>query len=731
MSSVSIPRPMRGSGDSPREGPVRSPPSFSQWFPAFLRQELKPYPGRYVLTLRYVLAATLTMLIIMTFRIPGAATGGFYSLLLSRDAPTATLKGAAGTVVSFAVALVFVLSGTMLFIDYPLTHFLWVVGSLFVGFYAIAVMSNYAAASAFAILIALGVPAWDAPGPTAAIVVSNLWIAGAVAVALFSTVVVEFAFSLFYTEDQLEAGIEDRLSSVETYLDQAALGSVSGDAKAKIEQLAMVGVSKLRQLAASSNASGQKIAQRGTTVALVGRLVDIVASIKPAAQLTPEERSRFAELSTHLKQMHGKLNSVNDPPLQAVTRPAPGDKSDLPELERTAQLLLLSFSSTDGPSVSEYEAKPPATPFLVPDAWTNQEHLQFALSGCFAAVVCYFIQNAVAWPGLGSSLFTCVVTALTSIGASRQKQMLRISGALAGGVIFGMGSQVIILPMLDGIGSFTVLFVIVTSIAAWFMTASPRLSYFGSQMALGFFFIQLRGPFPQTSVSIARDNVIGILLGLTVMGVIFETFGSKPAVEVMQDLFANNLQLMAKLADPWPGSKKADLGQLRALREKISANFAAINAQADAVLFETGASRDESLELRSELLGYQPQLRSLFLIEVALLQYRAPVDPKTLPNRVVEAQLQLDHEMKLILETMAGTSRKNAPGKPRSTGARETYDNLCTIVNEIYQGKPTRNAKAVVALSSHLVETSTTLLRTLTEAKDKRRPRQADPNTPR
>ncbi len=47
------------------------PERFSDWFPDFLKKELAPYPGRGALVARIVISATLTMIIIVTFRIPG------------------------------------------------------------------------------------------------------------------------------------------------------------------------------------------------------------------------------------------------------------------------------------------------------------------------------------------------------------------------------------------------------------------------------------------------------------------------------------------------------------------------------------------------------------------------------------------------------------------------------------------------------------------------------------
>ncbi len=129
---------------------------------------------------------------------------------------------------------------------------------------------------------------------------------------------------------------------------------------------------------------------------------------------------------------------------------------------------------------------------FVRDALSNPDHFKFGLKGCLAASLCYIIYTALAWPGISTAVMTCVLTALTTVGASRQKQVLRISGAIVGGFIIGMGAQVFILPYLDSIGGFTLLFITVTIVAAWFATSGPRLSYFGVQLALAFYIINLQ-----------------------------------------------------------------------------------------------------------------------------------------------------------------------------------------------------------------------------------------------
>src|SRR5262249_23688935 len=182
-------------------------------------------------------------------------------------------------------------------------------------------------------------------------------------------------------------------------------------------------------------------------------------------------------------------------------------------------------------SLSEYapplpnQADPPRSLF-VHDWLSNPEHIKFALKGCLAASICYIIYTALAWPGISTAVLTCILTALTTIGSSRQKQILRLLGAVVGGLVIGMGSQIFILPGLDSIAGFTLLFLTVTIIAGWFATSGPRLSYFGIQLALAFYLITLPEFTIQTSLQVARDRVVGVLLGLSMMWLVFDQLWS-------------------------------------------------------------------------------------------------------------------------------------------------------------------------------------------------------------
>ena len=136
------------------------------WFREFIRWEVAPYPGRMSTVIRMTIAATLVMIIVVTFRIPNAALAGLFSILLARENLAATWRGGQFIVLGFVLASLYTLCGMMLFRGYPITHFFWVIGSLYLIFFVIRTTTNYAAALAFVIPIGVALPVWDRSVPS-------------------------------------------------------------------------------------------------------------------------------------------------------------------------------------------------------------------------------------------------------------------------------------------------------------------------------------------------------------------------------------------------------------------------------------------------------------------------------------------------------------------------------------------------------------------------------------
>jgi multidrug resistance protein MdtO len=140
------------------------------------------------------IAATLIMIVCMTFRIPFAFQGAIYALLISRESPRATLQSAAIISIVTAIGAAYLLVSVQFVISSPEFHFLWVICSFFLAFYAISALTNYTAAVIFAIMVSVGIPLWDRHVPAEINVEDTLWLCLAVVVGVLITGAVELAF---------------------------------------------------------------------------------------------------------------------------------------------------------------------------------------------------------------------------------------------------------------------------------------------------------------------------------------------------------------------------------------------------------------------------------------------------------------------------------------------------------------------------------------------------------
>jgi multidrug resistance protein MdtO len=630
------------------------------WFWEFLRDELAPYPGRSALVARMVTASTLMMILCMTFRIPYAAYAALFALTISRESLAGTVDAARGLVVGSVLGGAYVIVSAMLVLGNAMLRFLWVGATFFLVFYAISALSNYGASARFAYLTVIVIPLLDSHASQESKVESTLWAVGAIAMGSVVTLVLETVFAAFRGTDPLIEAISERLASVEEllayYMDGRPLDAA---AQSAIARLATVGTSRLRRMLQRAGYEPQHEQQMAAVVALVGRLVDLAANLPQfGSQVGDEEQQRIRKVARNITAIRIALTNGTVPNLTELTAAGDGPSSFplLVEIEKTVSLLDGVFTGahslaayTPAPSEDRGQASP-----LVPGALANPEHIKFALRGCLAASLCYIIYSALFWPGISTAVTTCLLTALSTIGASHQKQLLRFAGALIGGVVIGMGAQVFILPNIDSIGGFSVLFALVATAAAWIATSSTRLSYFGVQVGVAFYLINL-GEFKiQTSLAVARDRVVGILLGLTMMWLAFDLLWSTPTAVQMKRALVSAIRLLAQLArEPVSQEQPAAIERTLALREMINAQFDKVRSLADGVLFEFGPSRQQDLALRECIRKWQPQLRTLFLMRIASLKYRLQLPGFELPEPVLLSLREYDNRSATLLDAVA------------------------------------------------------------------------------
>jgi multidrug resistance protein MdtO len=650
------------------------------WVLQFLREELASYPGRPGTVTRMVLAATLVMIICMTYRIPYAFEGAIYTFIVSRESPRATLQSAGASFLFIGIGAAYVLISAEFVISVPILHFLWVIGSFFLTFYALGAMTNYRAASTFAIMIAVAVPIWDRHVSAETNVEDTLWLTLAVSVGAMVAAAVELTFVRGNPGDDIVLPIAERLSAVEGLLACYAEDCPPDDAsKSKVTRFGMLGTSSLRRLIRRSEYSAQYKMQMSGVVALVGRLVDITAALSELSfEPTDSDMKLLRALGSTIAIIRTDLiNRRLSSPIHLDSDHAFSHVPLLTEMQSIVSLLPQASTESESMKVQlSLSRDMPQSKLMHQDAFVNPEHLKFALRGCLAASGCYIIYNAIAWPAIGApAMATCLLTAVSTVGASRQKQIVRFAAFVVGGFLIGIGSEMLILPHLDSIAGFTIFFIFVIALASWFMTSSPRLSYFGFQVVVVFCLINLQEFARQTSLAAARDRVAGVGLGLCMMWLAFDQLWSTPVAAEMKGTFISTLRLLAQFArEPLSKDLRVAAERTVSLRETINSTFDEVRALADAVLLETGPSRRQDLALRSQILRWQPRLRVLFITRVALWRYRIRIPGFELPAPVAAAQQEFDEHLADVLDGMA--DRMSGKTSDRRNGFRSSIADL-------------------------------------------------------
>jgi multidrug resistance protein MdtO len=343
-------------------------------------------------------------------------------------------------------------------------------------------------------------------------------------------------------------------------------------------------------------------------------------------------------------------------PIQVNSDDEPHRVPLLREMENTVALIPQAFAGYR--SIDEYQ--PPSdemagSRIIAADAFVNPEHFRFALKGCFSASACYLIYTSIDWPGMGVPvMLTSLLTAVSTIGTSRQRQILRFAGFVAGGLLIGMTAQVFVLPYLDSIAGFTLFFMFVTTLAAWFMTSSPRLSFFGLQLGAVFYVINMQKFARETSLSVGRDRVAGVFLGLLMMWLIFDQLWGVRAGAEIRKVFISALRLLAQFArEPVSADIRGAVQRSAALHDAINAKFDNVRSLADGILLEFGPSRRQMLALREHIRRWQPELRTLFIMRGASLKYRLQLPGFALPEAVVASLQAYDEQSAQTLENIA------------------------------------------------------------------------------
>jgi multidrug resistance protein MdtO len=621
---------------------------------ALLRRELRPTPGRFGDSVRIVVVVLGTVAISETFRISEIALSAYIVLFLSgREAAstvrTALAAGIAVVLAIFATIAVFMLSLSEPALRIPLmavmtfvAMFLSRVSPLgpvfFVAGFIIAyglTLGDQVLGLALQPATAGNAPQFELPEiffvpPEEALVRFLLWLSLAVALPIALLI----AANLLTGRDParlLRRALAERLAT--------AAGFCAGEkgAERRLEAQAFEGTAELRKL---HDLAGFLHGGRGRPVwgaSLIDDIARLGLLLLSWLRVEGGARNALVPAASACCEAERALQDGEAPSAEPVTITATGAARPLADaISRTLRAIrekLARPATERGAHAAEAPRR-----LLAADAFSNPEHVRFALKVTLAVMTCYFVMNMTDWPGIHTCVITCFFVALGTVGDTLHKATLRFIGCLIGAGL-GLGAILLLMPDMTDLGDLFLLLAPVTLLAAWVGYGSERISYAGWQIGLAFYLVVLQGYGPTIDMYTARDRTIGILFGNAVIFAIFTTIWPVSVADVVRTNLARALEQLAALVG-LGARRDGEISQ--AAKSAAGMAFEQAITQARAVLvndpFETREVR-RAVGRRPIDLAVVEEVGRLFIPVSAILDLRADLAGHDPPEQTCDAIL--------------------------------------------------------------------------------------------
>jgi multidrug resistance protein MdtO len=486
-------------------------------------------------------------------------------------------------------------------------------------------------------------------------------------------------------QSALARGLISRLNAVQ----DALLSLAEGQRRTRPELLAKMALEGaaeqlhlLKMASAAEPFLKRHYAKVGAQIILIDRLVTAAAVLDDQGIQLPDEglQLRLRRLATALSHWRQAVLERRWPQvsegLYARVEVAGGPPMLL-EMERVIGLV----ATAHGQNTSPEELKAlPKTNAIVSDAFSNPAYIQFAVKGALAAFICYLIFTLTAYQAIYTSVITCIVCSLSTIGASVQKGILRFAGSAVGGVL-GVITLTCIFPYVDSIGGFWIPFAAVTCLAAYVTFGTPALSYCGYQIGLAFYKCVFQGYGPYTELRVVRDRLIGILLGLIVFELINNWLWPVKALETARAKLASVCQTLGKLAGlpDDSASPTSRLTEAYGLRLQAYQHFRLIHELIESAKFELREPVRRKLEQTTSA------AQRLLLYLLAIIQHRPDLRPEAVPEALRQASLRFrtklaDH---LQIVAAAGKDGDHGPGQDLQVALTELEHTVSTQMGAV------------------------------------------------
>ncbi len=504
-----------------------------------LAAELAPREGRWAAVARIATGSVLAVIIAMVFQIPQPTYIAYIGFLLSKDEKNATVTAALGGLAAATLAVLLVLGLELVDTAEPALRLPLMAMATFAAMFTARTFALGPISFLAGFIIVLLLSLVDDVRSPEALTRTTLW----TWVVIFVPVAVTLFVNLLFGQGApafMDRGVRRVLKEWEASL-------AKGDYRKSLAEWR----ARLLPLLETAQQNAKSAARVGRiTVPVIRALLDALVILEALPEDLPVDLR--VELANRLRACRIAIESDTASAMVESLAPPPqfigSGKEQSPAVIAFRSTLSGLLSAIGRPDVSPGKTEAPHPPrgLLAADAFSNPAHWQFALKTTMAVMISYATYSLLDWPGMRTAIVTCFFVALSSLGETVHKFVLRLSGAVIGGLIAAL-CIVFVLPHLTDIGQLCVLIAVVSVGAAWIATSSELLAYAGMQIAFAFFLGILQGYAPATDLTVLRDRVAGILLGNIVIMIIFSSFWPQSARSGIRAAVAEALRAIGEV----------------------------------------------------------------------------------------------------------------------------------------------------------------------------------------
>lgn len=635
----------------------------------FLKKELAPTPGRLSASIRIAIAAVIVTTLGEVGRSKGLFIALFVLVSLPRDFPKQTWKAALQILATVWCSVLIGLALDVLVADLRALRVLALGFSVFFCLIVGRGLRLPLVGILSAVVLAAGLTQWDASSNVGADVDFLLWYGLMISTGVLTATCVEYLYPHPSPLQRVVRGIAERLDAMQAVLKKTSGAPLNDQERERVKgihSLAVTGTGSLQAFlpAISSNQMLDEdyLIRLSSLVMAVEVMAELAARLNDFSpdDFDERERRRLAELSAESGQLADCIRRQdtsqggNKP--EAETTASPDEPSPAILLAHIEFVLERVWNTWYSESyfvgeVAKRDIYPPKNKASSPGPFFTEDNVHFAFKTAMASMICYLIYNGVAWPGISTSLVTCFIVALDTVGATFRKLFLRLAGVAIGGLFFGIGGIALVLSNMTNLVELLLAVAIIFFISGWVVKGSQRISYAGVQIGLSFALVALNRPTIPDQIVEARDRFMGVLLGAVVMWFTFRQFWPVNAIAQQRSQIAGLVRQAGEMGALAEGDQPVEerVDRVRDIRSSANQAIFLANEQADAAGFDSHYDPRLQNSLRTCL----QRSEALLLLELIDAGFAVTHPLPPLPEKVRSAREQFAVEYPKYLSSVA------------------------------------------------------------------------------